>query len=243
MSLTQNKRYATLLQGAARRRDALLRGLFGESRTFLAMFHDVCAQDSPPADEYACTAAAFTAWLDGMLSDGWTFLSVDALLSKPFFAHRRRCCALTFDDGFASLATVAQPILAARNVPYTVYIATDYPGKAGYLTEEALKALASDPRCTVGSHSVSHPLFRFLDRERAVWELTESKRRLERLLGKPIVHFAFPYGSVYAVSRRDRALAKACGYHSAALTDQHALLCPSPFKLPRMNMPAYLPRG
>lgn len=233
--------HARLMQGFSRRRDALLRRLFsGADRSYIAMFPEICPDGAPLPDEFACPAAAFTAWLDGMLADGWRFLTPDALLSSRFGDVRKRCCLLTFDDGFSSLFDTAKPLLDARNVPFTAYVTAGYLGKPDYLTQQALSALAADPLAVIGSHSVTHPMFRFLPRDSAVRELTESRKTLERLTGKPVRHFAFPYGSAYAVSRRDIRLAKACGYESAALTAQAPLVSPGRYGLPRLNMPEAL---
>jgi len=48
--------------------------------------------------------------------------------------------------------------------------------------------------CTVGSHTMFHPLLPKCTRETAVYELAESKRLLEQLSGGTIRHFAYPGG-------------------------------------------------
>jgi peptidoglycan/xylan/chitin deacetylase (PgdA/CDA1 family) len=38
---------------------------------------------------------------------------------------RKGTCAITFDDGWRSVWTVAHPLLSARGIPYTVFVCTD----------------------------------------------------------------------------------------------------------------------
>lgn len=39
--------------------------------------------------------------------------------------RRKGTCAITFDDGWRSLWTVAHPLLSAQQIPYTVFVCTD----------------------------------------------------------------------------------------------------------------------
>ncbi len=45
---------------------------------------------------------------------------------------------------------------------------------------------------TVGSHTVTHPNMAHVSAEELQHELVESKRKLEQVLGEPIVHFSYP---------------------------------------------------
>jgi peptidoglycan/xylan/chitin deacetylase (PgdA/CDA1 family) len=48
---------------------------------------------------------------------------------------------------------------------------------------------------TVGSHSMSHPILSKTDPERVAFEIVESRRVLERRLGRPIKYFCYPDGA------------------------------------------------
>ena len=232
-----NRTAARLMQGASRRLEkAVNRLLSGREHAFIAMFHDVVPTGAPLTDEFACDAAAFSAWLDQMQAGSWRFLSLDALLALPS-GKRRKCCVLTFDDGFMSLHSIVQPLLASRGIPYTVYVASGYLGKPGYLDAAGLSALSGDPLCTVGAHSVSHPMFRFLPRAQAEAELSGGRAAISSITGRPVAHFAFPYGSAFAVSWRDIRLARRAGYSSAALTFQTPVVWLDRYRLPRINLP------
>ncbi len=53
-----------------------------------------------------------------------------------------------------------------------------------------MRALAARGHA-IGSHSTTHPNIAFLSEEQARIELSESKRRLEGVLGAPVVHFSY----------------------------------------------------
>jgi peptidoglycan/xylan/chitin deacetylase (PgdA/CDA1 family) len=57
-----------------------------------------------------------------------------------------------------------------------------------------LCSIAQNPLVIVGSHSVHHPDFLKLDPQAALSELSESKERLESILGRPVTLFSFPHG-------------------------------------------------
>jgi peptidoglycan/xylan/chitin deacetylase (PgdA/CDA1 family) len=117
--------------------------------------------------------------------------------------------AVTFDDGFVSVLEQALPELRRRGIPCTVFVPSGCLGqRAAWLrnapkstrldrvvTPDELRALASDPLVTIGSHSVSHANFARLDKEAAAIEFALSKENLESLLGKPVRSLSFPFGA------------------------------------------------
>lgn len=83
---------------------------------------------------------------------------------------------------------------------------------------EALRELADHELASIGAHSISHPKLARLQVEAARREMAESRRRLEQELGRPVRHFAFPYGGPDAAGPREFTLAAECGFLSAATT-------------------------
>jgi len=63
---------------------------------------------------------------------GYDFLSLDQMVARlDSQDFERPFVVFTFDDGWADNATIAYPILNRRQVPFAIYVATDYPdGKA-----------------------------------------------------------------------------------------------------------------
>src|SRR5262249_43816557 len=60
-----------------------------------------------------------------------------------------------------------------------------------------LRTMADDELFEIGSHTVTHiDLSRPWDDDRIRQELVDSKAALEKIVGRPIPRFAFPYGSL-----------------------------------------------
>lgn len=124
--------------------------------------------------------------------------------------------AITFDDVFENIYTNAYPILRRYNVPFTLFVATGLLNQPGYITSTELQELSQDALCTVGAHTVNHVRLRTANR--AYEEIIESKRKLENMLGKTVELFAYPYGSVFACSKKNIKQVKKAGFSAAFST-------------------------
>jgi peptidoglycan/xylan/chitin deacetylase (PgdA/CDA1 family) len=65
--------------------------------------------------------------------------------------------------------------------------------EAALLDEEGTRKLAAADM-ELGSHSLTHPDLRQLDKTALAFELIESKAAVERITGRPCRTFAYPYG-------------------------------------------------
>lgn len=159
-----------------------------------------------------------------------------------------RSFAVTFDDGWVSMLQHGFPILNQLGVPGTVFVAaklvdtheqrlrgpaidawqeTPHRHELFCLSWEELRKLHA-AGWEIGAHSMTHPLLTQLDDETLAWELEESKRRCEEMLGAPCRTMAYPTGDFD--DRVERAVAVA-GYEAAAalprrFTDPHPLAWP-----------------
>jgi peptidoglycan/xylan/chitin deacetylase (PgdA/CDA1 family) len=106
---------------------------------------------------------------------------------------------ITFDDGWRSVLTVAEPILSDYQIPWTLFVAT------GVLEEDSdwhrshvLRWKDIDHLLNIGveigSHSVSHPDFARLDERRVVDELERSRETIASRVGILADCFAIPFG-------------------------------------------------
>ncbi|MCS7162475.1 MAG: polysaccharide deacetylase family protein [Bacteroidia bacterium] len=113
------------------------------------------------------------------------------------------------------------------------------PYYAATLDWAALEKLARHPLCRLGAHTLTHPCLPMLSEARAWEEIAQAKAILEARLGQPIRHFAYPYGSVEAVSLREVKMLEAAGYVSAVTTGggsiypEHRAM---PYGLPRRRI-------
>ncbi len=143
-----------------------------------------------------------------------------------------RVLAVTFDDAYRSVETLARPILDRLGLPATVFAPTDLIGLEGPLrwpgidhwiggpdeheltpmSWAQLRALAGHG-WEIGSHTGSHPHLTQLDDASLGSELTRSKAACESELDAPCVSLAYPYGDV---DQRVVAAAARSGYTTAA---------------------------
>ncbi len=122
--------------------------------------------------------------------------------------------AITFDDGYSNNLNVAAPILHELNLPFTIFITTDFikSNKKEFLTINELKEISALDNVDIGSHTVSHPYLTRLNDNEVMHELLDSKHFLEDLLGKPVRLFAYPHGDY---DKRIRDLVEEAGYEIA----------------------------
>lgn len=135
--------------------------------------------------------------------------------------------AITFDDGYASLADTALPVLSACSAVATVYVTAGWISGTGrkrscaerghyrdqwFMTWDDVRRLHAGG-WTIGSHGVEHSDLTAASREEMRDELARSRGRIEAEVGAECRHFAYTWGRHSAEVRR--AVAEA-GYRSAA---------------------------
>lgn len=114
---------------------------------------------------------------------------------------------ITIDDGWKSVYTDAYPILKEHQFPFTIYLYKNYVGShrgSRAMSLEMIKEMIDSGLCTIGSHSVSHPLpgdvkkvaasgpKRYLDFLKAEFE--ESKNFLDETFQDQVTTYAYPGG-------------------------------------------------
>lgn len=130
---------------------------------------------------------------------------------------------MTFDDAFQNVITNALPILQEFGVPAITYVVAGQIG--GSNAWDNNKRLQKRPLMTgedlqewikfgneVGAHTVNHPNLLSLSPEDARREIFDSKKIIEDAVGRPVVHFCYPFG---CWNPRLRDLVKEAGYETA----------------------------
>ena len=216
--------------------------------------------------------------------NGFDFISLDDLyvIIKSGIQPERPFIAFTFDDGYLDNYTNALPVFEKYQIPFAVFVATDFIDKKfilwwdiiedlvmtheqiqtkdgviyscksfqerwdtfRYLRERILKLdqeklalelkslfngysidwlapintkgmswkhlieLSNNPLCTIGGHTVSHPVLNRLSDENFNKEVQDGIERLESIIHKKISHFAYPYGSRNEIGEREYQLIK-----------------------------------
>jgi peptidoglycan/xylan/chitin deacetylase (PgdA/CDA1 family) len=83
---------------------------------------------------------------------------------------------------------------------------------------DGLRKIASDPLCTLGAHTLTHPVLATIPAQSAYAEMKRSKSLLEERLGVEVRHMAYPVGNPEAAGPREFTMASEIGYKTAVTT-------------------------
>jgi peptidoglycan/xylan/chitin deacetylase (PgdA/CDA1 family) len=81
-----------------------------------------------------------------------------------------------------------------------------------------LQRLSSDPLVEIGGHTDSHPILAQLTVDQVRTEILSNVIRLQALTGKPVQHFAYPYGDAKSCGEREFAICREFGFRTATTT-------------------------
>ena len=209
---------------------------------------------------------------------GFNFIPLDQL-NKIITSNKkpeRPFIAFTIDDGYLDNYTKAFPVFERQQVPFTIFVATDFIDKKAILwwdileglvlnndyvkmggdeyqchtfqekwntfriirekilhidqtklekglkeafahydidwyepvqrqtmSWEQIKEISQHPLCTIGGHTVSHLALNKLSEQEFQEEVANGIAKLQSAIGKPIQHFAYPYGSPNEIGERE----------------------------------------
>ena len=111
--------------------------------------------------------------------------------------------------------------------------------RAEAMTWDELKAIASDPLCSIGAHTINHFALGGLPIADAEAEMRGSAERITAMLGVRPRWFAYPYGDRIAASQREFELARNAGFEAAFTTRRgliHGAHGNSLMALPRISL-------
>jgi peptidoglycan/xylan/chitin deacetylase (PgdA/CDA1 family) len=206
--------------------------------TLILTYHAV--EDGPPP---LCLAPAlFAEHVRVIATSGARVMTVsEVVLALRAGELPPRSVAITFDDGYASVAEHAAPVLREHGLRATVFcVAGHLGGTNDWATQalwaptlavasgEAIDGLAAEG-WEIGSHGVAHFPLDTADPATAYREVVESRLALEEATSATVPSFAWPYGarpSEAAASLIAETYEAACASGPAAVrqgADQYAL--------------------
>jgi peptidoglycan/xylan/chitin deacetylase (PgdA/CDA1 family) len=187
------------------------------------------------ADDVAVTPEMLDRQLQHIVEQGYRGATFsDVALGKV----EGKAVAVTFDDGFASVADIASPILERLGLVGTAFVPTEQiaigsrdPGDApdARMSWQDLRSLAS-MGWEIGSHTRTHARLSDLSDAELEEELAGSRLACEERLGIRCSSLAYPWGD--HDSRTVRA-ARRAGYSTAATADT-GIPGDSPLRCPRV---------
>lgn len=97
-----------------------------------------------------------------------------------------------------------------------------------------MQMLGQNPLFSIGAHSVHHAMLSQRDPVEQAYEVKESKRQIEKWLGKPVTGFAYPYGNYNQVTQK---ILKESGFRYAVSAERKVVTVEDdPFALPRIQV-------
>lgn len=149
-------------------------------KTFSLMYHDIVLEDDKSSGFQNDSAFQYKVQKEDF--------------EKQVSALKNDNVEFTFDDGGESFLTVAAPILESYGKQGVFFIATDYIGTPGFLSEEQIRDLDKRGHI-IGSHSCSHPHnMTDLSESEIKKEWKESVGKLEEILGHKVKAASIPNG-------------------------------------------------
>ena len=124
---------------------------------------------------------------------GYTLLSFEnwqdiTKIKKPIF--------ITLDDGYKNNLNVYSIFRKIETDSFhpkaTMFVISDFIGRKTRLAEADLKMLADSGFISIQSHSATHP--ELTKTKNLRYELETSKEKIQKITGKPVIAFAYPYG-------------------------------------------------
>ena len=127
----------------------------------------------------------------------------------------RNTVSVSFDDGYEDNLLGAD-ILTRHNLPFVIFITTDFIGKNLYLSKKQIKELANNKLCRIGAHGKTHKRLGDLSEKEQYKEILNSKNALEDILGFNINQMSYPHGSC---TQKTKDIARECGYKLVGSSD------------------------
>ena len=183
----------------------------------ILMYHYVRTPPSPYTDlvgyNLSVSPQTFNAQMAWLASNGYHTITfndvrlywsrVAPLPSKPVI--------ITLDDGYQDLYSAAFPILRTYGFTAVAYIVSGFVGRKAYVTSDEILQM-DHYGIEIGAHTVNHADLARTSDPMLTYELVESKRWLQQLLGHPVVDMAYPSGQFNALTILE---VQKAGYYSA----------------------------
>lgn len=159
-----------------------------------------------------------------------------------------RPVVVAFDDGYACNYSAGLPVMQEFGIPGSIFMVAgriaginDWQVLEGcperrMLNPTELRALA-DAGIDIGSHTMTHCFLGGAEQATVKSEVADSKARIEDVIGRPVRHFAYPYGSISAGAL---AAVKEAGYQAGCSSIQGKNLAGTDrFRLRRIEVKGY----
>lgn len=165
------------------------------------------------------TPQVFEAQILTLIAHGYEPVTMSEV--SDYFAGKadlpQKPVVLTFDDGYRDFYTDVFPILKQYHVPAALFITSGFlDSTQNYLTTNQLLEISQEKLIEINSHTIYHPDLRQIPLNQAGLEIRNGKSELEKLIDRPVDHFAFPFGGYTPQLVHE---VEAAGFKTAVTTD------------------------
>ncbi|MBS4196118.1 polysaccharide deacetylase family protein [Lederbergia citri] len=184
----------------------------GETKIPILIYHSIDEFKGHGSKELYVSPENFEKQMMYLRDHGFTLLTFEQWndtknVDKPIF--------ITFDDGYKNnlnVFAIFKKLETAHFKPRgTMFVISDFVGRSNRLSKSELKMLADSGFFSIQSHTATRPdLTKVKDYQ---YELKESKEKIQRMTGQPVIALAYPYGDY-----NDKVLAETKKYYSFGLT-------------------------
>jgi len=148
--------------------------------------------------DYSVTPEMFEAQLQYLTANGYTTINMTEFareLKAGTTSPIEKPVVLGFDDGWENQYVYALPLLQKYHATGVFYIYTNPPTVKDprFMSWDQIKALDA-AGMEIADHTVTHPYLQLLSPAQLAHEVLDGKKKLEAEIGKPVVHFASPFG-------------------------------------------------
>jgi peptidoglycan/xylan/chitin deacetylase (PgdA/CDA1 family) len=206
--------------------------VFAQQNVPILIYHSIDEFNGQGSKELFVTPDNFKKQMLYLKNNGYTLLTFErwkdvGKVNKPIF--------ITFDDGYKNNQNAFEILQKLKDDKFkpsvTFFVISDFIGHTNRLSQSDLKMMASSGLISVQSHTATHSDLTKL--EDLQFELKESKEKIEKITGKPVIALAYPYGNF-----NERVASETKKYYSYGLTTTPELYTKKGIK----NELFYLPR-
>ncbi len=156
---------------------------------------DLRPNDGPMTKTYTVTPAGFAAQMKILSDNGYHSILPDQLYD--YLLHNKPLpenpVMITFDDTQKEQYTLGAPEMEKYGFKGVFFIMTVSINRPNYMSKSEIKEL-SDKGHTIASHTWDHHMVTKYTDEDWVTQIEKPKMKLEKITGKTITDFAYPFG-------------------------------------------------
>jgi len=196
----------------------------------ILMYHSINDDAGSNHPDLVVSPADFRTQLNYLKRRGYQFLTMSELISGDYDSSPR--VVLTFDDGFQDNYTAMFPILEEFQAKATIYLCPDMPD-IEKLTERQIIEMQASGLVEFGAHTMTHINLSQASDDDAKYEIIESKKQVEKVVGTPCPSFAYPYGRL---DDRIATYVEQAGFTSAVVVKKGIEAISDRFRIKRISV-------